>query len=31
MRVDGNIAIEVDGLSSKKLLAQFAASLVRWA
>ena len=29
MRVDGNIAIEVDGLSSKQLLAQFAASLVR--
>ncbi len=29
MRVDGNIAIEIDGLSSKQLLEQFAASLVR--
>jgi hypothetical protein len=29
MRVDGNVAIEIDGLSSKQLLAQFAASLVR--
>ncbi len=29
MRVDGNVAIEVDGLSPKQLLAQFAASLVR--
>lgn len=29
MRVDGDIAIEIDGLSSQQLLAQFAASLVR--
>jgi hypothetical protein len=29
VRVDGNVAIEIDGLSSKQLLAQFAASLVR--
>jgi hypothetical protein len=29
MRLDGNIAIEIDGLSSKKLLTEFAASLVR--
>lgn len=29
MRVDGNVAIEIDGLSSKQLLTQFAASLVR--
>ena len=28
MRVDGNVAIEIDGLSSKQLIAQFAASLV---
>ena len=29
MRLDGNIAIEIDGLSSKQLLTQFAASLVQ--
>ena len=29
MRVDRHVAIEIDGLSSKQLLAQFAASLVR--
>lgn len=29
MRVDGNVAIEIDGLSSKQSLTQFAASLVR--
>jgi hypothetical protein len=29
MRVDGNVAIEIDGLSSKQLLAQFAASLIQ--
>ncbi|HEY6471009.1 MAG TPA: hypothetical protein VI434_14710 [Candidatus Dormibacteraeota bacterium] len=29
MRVDGNVAIEIDGLSSKESLTQFAASLVR--
>ena len=31
IRVDGNVAIEIDGLSSKQLLTQFAASLVRLA
>ena len=29
MRLDGNVAIEIDGLSSKPLLTQFAESLVR--
>jgi hypothetical protein len=29
MRLDGNVAIEIDGLSSKLLLTQFAESLVR--
>jgi hypothetical protein len=29
MRVDGNVAIEIDGLSPKQLLVQVAASLVR--
>ena len=29
MRLDGNVAIEIDGLSSKQLVEQFAVSLVR--